>query len=551
MNNARAKQDMSVNSPTITVLDCTLRDGGYYNNWEFDRTLVERYLEAVHRAGVTIVEIGLRFPPKDQFLGPYAYCTDDFLSSLAIPPGLRIGVMVNAGDLIKHPQGPAEAVRRLFGPADRSVASLVRIAAHEREVAACAPAVRTLHELGYGIGFNLMQVTRCGAEALAAAARQVASWQGVEALYFADSLGNMRRSQIRDTIAALRQGWEGPIGIHAHDNMGGALNNTLEAMEMGATWLDATILGMGRGAGNARTEFLLCELGRSDTDAYDADALLPLVMEDFTEMQREFGWGPSLLYYMSARDNIHPTYVQSMQSDQRYELSDILAALRALRGMEGHSFSFESLVRALTSALPQHQGQWDSSGWLAGRDVLLLGAGPSAARHRDALTQFIAREQPAVLCLNTAPAVPAPMVTAFVACHPTRMLMDLPHYRGLSRPLVAPAAFLPPVVRTEMAEGQHLDYGVQLTPHQLETSANGCVVPSLLVAAYALALATSAGGRRILLAGFDGFDASDPRQAEMVEVFEVYHRMPNALPIVALTPTSYPVQQSSVYAPTL
>lgn len=78
----------------MIVLDCTLRDGGYYNAWDFSPSLIEEYLVAVRAAQVDVVEIGFRFLQNRGFKGPCAYSTDDFLRSLAIPEGLTIAVMV-------------------------------------------------------------------------------------------------------------------------------------------------------------------------------------------------------------------------------------------------------------------------------------------------------------------------------------------------------------------------------------------------------------------------------------------------------------------------
>ena len=75
------------------------------------------------------------------------------------------------------------------------------------------------------------------------------------------------------------------------------------------------------------------------------------------------------------------------------------------------------------------------------------------------------------------------------------------------------------------------------------------MLPAALAAPYALAFATAAGARRILLAGFDGYGAGDSRQSEMVQILEAYQNLPNKVPLIAITPSTYPVQQSSIYAP--
>jgi 4-hydroxy 2-oxovalerate aldolase len=127
---------------------------------------------------------------------------------------------------------------------------------------------------------------------------EVAAWGSADVLYFADSLGSMTDIEIRTVYEAIASGWGGPIGIHVHDNRGRALINTLVAAELGATWLDATVLGMGRRAGNVRTDFLLFELSQAGADRYRPEALLPVALGSFRRLQDEHQWGTNLLYMM-------------------------------------------------------------------------------------------------------------------------------------------------------------------------------------------------------------------------------------------------------------
>lgn len=118
---------------------------------------------------------------------------------------------------------------------------------------------------------------------------------------------------------------------------------------------------------------------------------------------------------MPAVCDIHPAYVQMMLSDTRYDTSDIVNALKALRDLKGHSFSTDRLTQAVSGNDVGADGTWSAEGWLSGRDVLIIGTGPSAEAHREEFARYIVREQPAVLCLNSNTAVSDELVTAFVA----------------------------------------------------------------------------------------------------------------------------------------
>ena len=112
------------------VLDCTLRDGGYYNDWDFDSSTVYKYLAAVSTAKIDVIEIGFRFLPQEHFRGAFAYSSDDYLLTLPLPSNVEVAVMVNAKELISFEGGAEKAVKELFSEKKRSPVDIVRIATH-------------------------------------------------------------------------------------------------------------------------------------------------------------------------------------------------------------------------------------------------------------------------------------------------------------------------------------------------------------------------------------------------------------------------------------
>ncbi|MEY2477596.1 MAG: 4-hydroxy 2-oxovalerate aldolase [Actinomycetota bacterium] len=528
----------------ITVLDCTLRDGGYYTNWQFDQDVVNRYLQSVAAAGVDVIELGFRTPDAKQFLGPYAHTTDWLLESLDLPD-CRLGVMLNVADFVGDERA---GVDRVFKPADQSRISVVRLATHLRDIDSCTPLAERLRELGYFVGVNLMQTGSHPVEAVQDVAATLQRCEAIGVLYFADSLGNMDADDVRTTVRHLRDVWDRPLGIHTHDNRRLALSNSIAAVEAGVEWVDATIRGMGRGPGNAQTEFLLAELARTASLKYSPDPLVRTVMEDFAALQAEHGWGANLLYLKAADYGVHPTYVQTLQSDSRYELADIVSAIEALRFAGGHSYSADGLATAIDSGEQHPDGTWDPEGWLAGREVLILAASPKAEDHREAIERFASHNQLPVLCLNSTPPIDASMVTAYVACHPVRLALEAGRIARLDRPLVAPRTMID-AVGIGTPDGEDLrDYGVVVEPGRFEAGEHSCIIPSRLAMAYALAISLRAGATRILVAGVDGYGPGDARQEQMQELLDLYAEGEGRPPIVAITPTTYRMPQSSVYA---
>lgn len=530
----------------IVFLDCTLRDGGYYNAWDFSPELIHQYLNAMQAAGVDVVELGLRSLSNNGFKGACAFTTDDFIRSLSIPSGLTVGVMVNGSELVGEiPQ--LDALEKLFpNTAANSPVDLVRIACHVHEFAQALPAANWLKERGYKVGFNLMQVADRTEEEIKALARQAMAYP-IDALYFADSMGSMNPDQAAQVIQWLRSEWSGALGIHTHDNLGLALSNTLRALDEGVTWVDSTVTGMGRGPGNARTEELAIELAGKRGQQVNLVPLMALLREHFVPMQNHYGWGTNPYYYLAGKYGIHPTYIQEMLSDSRYSEEDVLAVIEHLRAEGGKKFSLNTLDAARHFYRGEAKGSWSPKEVFAGRDVLLLGTGPGVAQHRQALERYIRQAKPLVLALNTQGAIDSELIDLRVACHPVRLLADCEAHVKLPQPLITPFSMLPEDVQASLANKEVLDFGLNVEAGDFEFNDTCCTAPTSLVMAYAFAAITSGKANRILMAGFDGYAGEDPRNQEMNAVVVAYKQSNKAIPLLSITATRYDVQLKSIY----
>jgi len=530
-----------------TLVDCTLRDGGYYNRWDFANDLIEEYLQAMSIAAVDFVELGFRHLETDGFQGGCAYTTDQFIRGLSIPPNLAVGVMVNAGDLQSYELGPTAAIESLFAPAADSPVQLVRIASHFHEVGVAFEACAKLQELGYLVGINLMQVADRSDDEISYVGEQ-ASVVGPDVLYFADSLGSMDSAQATKVIRVLRSRWSGPIGIHAHDNMGLALMNTLHALEEGVTWVDATVTGMGRGAGNTKVEYLLIELADRYQVPLNIIPLVSLIERRFRPMQAEFGWGSNTFYYLAGRYGIHPTYVQAMLTDSRYAEEDVLAVIDHLKFAGGKRFSVEALETGLNFYDSTPTGSWAPAALMEERDVLILGSGPGVERYRDALEEYVVLCAPLVMAFNTDSVLRDELVDLRVASHPFRLLSNVEAHLKFQQPLMTPLSMLPKSVRDSLADKEVFDFGLAVQPGVFEISDCHCVLPTSLTVAYAIAAAASGRANRIYLAGFDGYSNSDPRNAEVEDLLAGFSDTGGVPEILAITPSRFSVRAVSVFS---
>jgi 4-hydroxy 2-oxovalerate aldolase len=538
-----------MNQEQPVYLDCSLRDGGYYTSWNFKQNLVSEYLDAMSSSGINCVELGFRFLNTSGFKGATAYTSDDYIDSLSIPERLDIAIMINASDLIVDGAYSEKVIHKLVPrDANNSRVSIIRIACHYKEVAMILPSVSILVQKGYRVGLNLMQVSKISHEDITLLLKKLSAVP-LDILYFADSLGSLSVGDVRQLVKLIRKDWQKSIGIHTHDNLGLALSNTLAAFEEGVTWLDSTVTGIGRGPGNAKTEELILEMGVRNKRILNLVPLLSFIKKYFAPMKLKYGWGTNVYYYLAGKKGIHPSYVQSMLTDERYTSADILNVLDNLVSTNADSFSMRGLEQANSFYKENVIGTWSPKTVFENKDIVLVGPGSSTEEHKDAIESFLALNEYETVTLNTSNNIKSDFVSFRIAVHPLRLLSDAVKYEELGQPVIAPHSMLPNEIKTRLKGAEVLDYGVKVEPNRFSFFENSCVIPTNLVLAYALAVFTAGNANKIILVGFDGYTPGDSRNTEIDELLNLYKQHPQSLDLISLTPTIYTgIEHSSVYA---
>ena len=174
----------------LKILDCTLRDGGYYNNWDFSRELIEEYFQAMVAAKVEYIELGFRFFKKDIYLGPCAYTTSSFLETLNIPKKLKIGIMINAKDILSNNLTKNQINKTFLDLPKKNKISFVRFACHLSEIEKIIPICNQLNKKKITTAINLMQISEISDNEIEKITK-LASKSKLDIFYFADSLGNL------------------------------------------------------------------------------------------------------------------------------------------------------------------------------------------------------------------------------------------------------------------------------------------------------------------------------------------------------------------------
>lgn len=522
----------------IKHLDCTLRDGGYYNNWFFNKELINEYLHSMRKLQIDYVEIGFRFTDKKKIKGPTAYTTENFLNSLKIPKDLKLGVMINAGDFLNKKQISTSLIDKFFTKKKNSKISLVRIACHHHEIPFIKPIVLNLKSKGYLVGINIMQISERTKKEIKNIINQI-NQMNIKILYFADSLGSLKPKDLKMIVSQIKKNWKGEIGIHTHDNMGKALDNTLEAIKLGVTWVDSTVTGMGRGPGNTKTEEAIIELNRLMKKKVDLLPTLNLIEKYFKKLKQKYGWGSNIYYYFAGIKGVHPSFVQQMIGDPTFPPDKILSNINYLSKLGGKNYTKELITQNDQIFNGNDVGEWMPSQYLQNKNILIIGPGQNLKKNISKVIKFIKVKKPIVLSLNFNNFLNEKYINFYVASNCLRLLVDLKFKKKLNRPIIVPYNKIKKLISQSVEKFEFLNFGLQVKNGIFEFLERNAVTPNSLVISYALAIATSGKSKKIYLAGLDGYSSDSPKKNTVNEVFSNFFLANRSIKIKSITPTLY------------
>lgn len=285
----------------IRVLDCTIRDGGLMNNHHFEDRVVKAVYNACVAGGIDYMEVGYRASRKNIKLGEHGcwkYCQEEDIRRIVgeNATALKLSIMADAGKCDYCEDIPAK---------QESVIDLVRVACYVHQVPLALDMLKDARDKGYETTVNLMAVTTVGDCELEAALEMLAPSEA-QAIYVVDSFGALYPLQTRRLVQKYLQHAKAggkEVGIHAHNNLQLAYANTIEAISLGANYIDATMAGLGRGAGNCPMELLL---GLLRDPQYQLRPVLQCVAEIIEPLRHELGWGFDLPYMLTGLFNQHP-----------------------------------------------------------------------------------------------------------------------------------------------------------------------------------------------------------------------------------------------------
>lgn len=308
----------------IKVMDCTVRDGGLMNNWQFSDDFVKAVYKSCVDAGIDYMEVGYKSSESSfsrDVVGPWKFCDDKDLRRVFgnNDTNLKLSAMADIGRI-----APDD-----IPLASESLIDMMRVACYVHQVDKAVWLAEHCMDKGYEVTINLMAVSKVNEPDLDQALTDLDKSR-VPVVYVVDSFGSLYHENIEYLVKKYQKLLPGKeLGIHAHNNMQLAMANTITSLMNGVTMLDATLLGMGRGAGNCPTETLIAFL---KNPKYRLLPLLEAIQTEVKPWQDKIDWGYHIPYLITGALNEHPrSAMQWMDSDRK---DDFVAFMKEMHDYE-------------------------------------------------------------------------------------------------------------------------------------------------------------------------------------------------------------------------
>ena len=484
----------------IMVLDCTLRDGGYCNEWKFGKQNISKIVNGLVEADVDIIECGFLTKKVE-----YNDETTQFTSALQVGrflPANKHGklfvCMVNFGEF------PIEELL----PAHETALDGIRVAFHKKDMVQVMEYCQKIKEKGYKV-FVQPMVSLSYTDEEFKQLIQLANQLNPYAFYIVDSFGVMKRRNLLKLYHIVTEFLNENIivGYHSHNNMQLAYSNaqTLADIETSREMIiDSSIFGMGRGAGNLNTELFVEYLNDNCGKSYVRRPLLIIIDEILNNFHETNYWGYSLPNYLSAKHNAHPNYAGYLDSKKTLTveaMDEIFAMMDEDKKISYDKHYAESLyVKYMARGSANQERLAEFKNLLAGKSVLIVAPGSSSITERDKILQLAEREEVVVISVNF----------QYTECETDFIFMsNLRRFRELSQGREKCV-----VTSNISGEGVYLQVNYESLLNEYETVRDnaGMMLIKLLI---------ELGVKKVYLAGLDGYSV-DPTENFADETMRFY-----------------------------
>lgn len=485
---------------SFLLLDCTVRDGGYINEWDFPIPMVQEMYRASSAAGSDIFEVG--FLGEDEKRPLWRRSPPWAIREVRGDGKTRISAMLEADTVGMKLPNPRE-----------SGIDVLRVALNQDKVVQSLPKMADYRKQGYQVFVQLMGITAYRDDEILRMIQAIETSGTADYINIGDSYGSLLPDRTRHILSLMKAHTRLKVGIHPHNNIQMGMANILAALEAGADVVDGSMYGMGRGGGNVPLELIISYFGRQMPDRFDALPVLDFIDRYMLKLTQRYSWGYSLHSLLSGIYECHPYYTGKLVERREYTIEQVLKTVRIVGGSDVIGFSDQLLTSIIESGfakdreeleinvrqfIAEHRERVPYQGRHRGREFLIMGGGPSLVRYRNEIEDYIGRHSPIVMGANNLDGMFTPHYHAFN--NQRRFQQFAPMVSGESRLILGPG------IKTDLPASSYekiVCYNSSATDLRITggvITSNGRSI-AVLMAAVALVM----GAESLAFVGMDGY----------------------------------------------
>lgn len=386
----------------IRLLDCTLRDGGYINNWNFGERSIKKIIEKLSQSNIDIIECG--FLRDQEFNQNISVFNDVEIIKAYISPKNKNITYVG---MIDVPYISIDKIKECDGTSIDGI----RLTFHENEIEEAMAYGKILMEKGYKIFIQPVGTTSYTDSNLLELINKVNEIRPY-AFYLVDTLGIMYKNDLLRMYHLIDNNLDESIsiGFHSHNNLQLSFSNAQELLTLHTKRniiIDSSVFGMGRGAGNLCTELVTQYINENIEEKYNVVPLLEIIDEHLSKFSSETQWGYSVPHYIAAVNNCHPNYASYLMNKQTISVKSINAILKQIP-LEKRDIYDQQYIEGLYINYQEHLVNDINDleairNLVSDRKVLIIAPGKSIETQMDNINNFIRNHNPFVISVNFIP----------------------------------------------------------------------------------------------------------------------------------------------------
>ena len=388
----------------ISLLDCTLRDGGYVNDWCFGNGTMTCVFDRLSESGVEIIEIGFldeRQPSNlNRTIQPDTKSLSATFSKISSKRPMVVAMIDYGTCSIENIQ-----------PREKTLIDGIRVIFKRENMHKAIAFGKEIMDMGYELFLQMVSITSYKDKDVIEFSEAVNKIHPF-AVSLVDTYGLMHKEQMFHYFGLLDKHLDKriAIGYHSHNNFQLAYSNTIEMLKLRTgrdLIVDGTLYGMGKSAGNAPTELLAMHMNENYGKMYDIDQILEAIDVEILPIFQKHYWGYGFLFYLSAKNDCHPTYVEYLIGKKTLSIkavNNILDKISPELKLKFDKHHIESLyIEYLMGTIGDSANVDALSNQLGGKDILLIGPGASVLEENDKIEKYIAEKRPVVIGINFVP----------------------------------------------------------------------------------------------------------------------------------------------------